>query len=95
MLPQPQPPRDESGGGASMSQPPAGRRQPQLGERVKLWFPDDQEWYSGEIAGHNASSGTHRIVYHLDGEVTAWGILSIDRKWTVRPFFAAAHGNSH
>lgn len=36
-----------------------------------LWFPDDQEWYFGNVVGHDPATGKHRVVYHIDGKVTS------------------------
>lgn len=34
-----------------------------------IWFPDDEEWYSADVADHDPGAGLHRVVYHIDSKV--------------------------
>ena len=38
-----------------------------IGKRLKLFWTDDQKWYTGTVLGFHPSTGKHRVVYD-DGE---------------------------
>ena len=59
-------PKDPSS--SSNSAPPAVLgRVPDLGDRVKIWWPDDGAFYSGKVTRFNDQDNTHFIEYD-DGE---------------------------
>ncbi len=39
---------------------------------LRIWWPDDEEWYEGEVREFNAATGQHRVWYLQDGQVRSF-----------------------
>jgi hypothetical protein len=45
-----------------------------VGRKIRVWWPSDQEYYTGAILAHDTFSGHHRVFYDVDHD---WEFLDL------------------
>lgn len=45
-----------------------------VGRWVRLWWPDDEEWYEAEVREYRPADGQHRVWYPEDEQVCVCGV---------------------
>ena len=51
-----------------------------LGQRVSVWWENDQQYYRGLVTAYEAQSGQHRVYYDVDHD---WEFLDLSRQHIV------------
>lgn len=58
-----------------------GSKPPLVGDRIRVFWPEEKEWFEGSVTGANASGKCH--ISYDDGD-TEWIILA-EQKWELLP----------